>query len=151
MCCMTLLTPFTSEDRFWIETVIWEKQKGQMNWKGFGVAKGPVQSGGGRVLFARVTLAGTGPVQRESGLASVSVREAGNGAGDFHVFSRLGRIPPPLPPNDFHEGRCGFRGTFEQNMHFFGLFLASQASVDCLRVRGPALVSFEFLDRPFPR
>lgn len=40
MCCMIRLTPFTSEDRLRIEMVIWDRQKGQTNLKGFGPAKG---------------------------------------------------------------------------------------------------------------
>lgn len=40
MCCMIRRTPFTSEERLRIETVIWERQKGQTNRKGFGPAKG---------------------------------------------------------------------------------------------------------------
>jgi len=33
-------------------------------------------------------------------------------------------IPLPLPPNEFHEGSCGFWGVLEQIRHVFGLFLA---------------------------
>lgn len=42
MCCMILLTPLTSLDRFRIDMVIWDRQKGQTNRKGFGTAKGLV-------------------------------------------------------------------------------------------------------------
>ena len=38
------------------------------------------------------------------------------------VFSCLGVIPPPLPPNEFHERSCGFRGAFEQIRLVFGQF-----------------------------
>jgi hypothetical protein len=37
---MIRLTPFTSEERLRIEMVIWDRQKGQTNLKGFGPAKG---------------------------------------------------------------------------------------------------------------
>ena len=40
------------------------------------------------------------------------------------VFSCLGVMPPPLPPNEFHERSCGFRGAFEQIRLVFGQFLA---------------------------
>lgn len=45
MCCMIRLTPFTSDDRLRIEMVIWDRQKGQTNRKGFGPAKALVWNG----------------------------------------------------------------------------------------------------------
>jgi hypothetical protein len=44
----------------------------------------------------------------------------------FCLFSLVwDGYPYPSPPNDFHEGSCGFRGVFEQIRLVFGLFLTS--------------------------
>ena len=40
-------------------------------------------------------------------------------------FSCLGVIPLPPSPNEFHEGRCGFRVVFEQTRRVFGRFLTA--------------------------
>ena len=47
-------------------------------------------------------------------------------------------LPLPLPPNEFHEGSCGFRVVFEQIRHVFGLFLAAVG----FRVPGGGGVTF---------
>jgi len=55
MCCMILLTPLTSEERLRIEMVIWDRQKGQTNRKGFGPVKDLSEPSGSSLLFSHVT------------------------------------------------------------------------------------------------